>query len=175
MEEKCFPENFAVETMNAAAALATYSQLSANFAKIKDKSALDSAKMVGGNVQHNYETNPTAFGNACTIRLCYAFNASNDLIPFVRDKTISGDYDKNGVKEWYYFRVTDMVSNFLNLRYSRIKISALSSIKRKKGIILFGSCTFSDATGHVDLWNGAAVEGKDYSSRCSDLYFYEIK
>lgn len=97
MKENYFPENFAIETMNVVSSLATYSQLSTNFAKIKDKTPLDSAKMIGGNVQYNFETNPTAFGNACTIRMCYAFNASNDMVPFVRDKTISGDYDKNGI------------------------------------------------------------------------------
>ncbi|KAG4090870.1 hypothetical protein H8356DRAFT_1279355 [Neocallimastix lanati (nom. inval.)] len=53
-----------------------------------------------------------------------------------------------------------------------------SSDFKESGIIVFKVTNFSNATGHVDLYNGKTVEGKDY---CNDsdwnvrIYQYEIK
>ena len=37
----------------------------------------------------------------------------------------------------------------------------------KKRVIVFEDCTFSDATGHLDLYNGNEVEGTGYFDRCN--------
>lgn len=46
-------------------------------------------------------------------------------------------------------------------------------IKGKKGIIIFKNCNWSDASGHVDLFNGEKVEGKAYFTDCGDVELYE--
>lgn len=40
----------------------------------------------------------------------------------------------------------------------------MNEIANKKGIIFFGKC-FTDASGHIDIWNGEKVLGHDYSDR----------
>ena len=55
------------------------------------------------------------------------------------------------------------------------KVKKKEPFEGKKGVIVF-DCNFSDATGHVDLFNGSSVEGKDYSdsSQLVSLGLYEI-
>lgn len=41
----------------------------------------------------------------------------------------------------------------------------------KKGIIVF-DVSFSDATGHADLWNGEKCAYNDYFDRASKVYLW---
>ncbi len=48
-------------------------------------------------------------------------------------------------------------------------------IKGEKGIIIFKNCNWSDASGHVDLFNGEKVKGKAYFTDCGDVELYVLQ
>lgn len=47
-------------------------------------------KKIGGKVYTNYQTNPVAFQNTCTLRMCYGFSRGEIKIPYIRNQTGSG-------------------------------------------------------------------------------------
>ncbi|KXB79951.1 hypothetical protein HMPREF1860_00456 [Prevotella amnii] len=56
--------------------------------------------------------------------------------------------------------------------------SSALDFKGKKGIIIFSGCHWSDATGHIDLFNGKEVEskkGNDYFAPCNTALLYILK
>ena len=135
----------------------TYSTLSSNFSKVKDLPTSAVGKLIGGKVEENIKAG--FFTNACAIRLSYAFNYSGMPISRYDGATSSGKD-----KKWYLYRVTDMLS-FIKLE----------DFKGKKGIIIFRNCNWSDASGHVDLFNGEKVEGKAYFTDCGDVELYVLQ
>ena len=145
-----------------------YEKLSKYFAEVKNKTPSEVCNLIGGKVKLNN------FANVCAVRMSYAFNKAGDKIPHIEGETVSGE----GKKDWYIFRVR-VFKTFLNGRnYNKIssdKQRKLSPFKNKKGIIVF-DVNFKDATGHVDLFNGSFVEGKDYSSEeeLKSITLYEI-
>ena len=146
-----------------------YANLSKYFAEVKDKTPSEVCNLIGGKVKINN------FANVCAVRMSYAFNKAGYKIPYIEDETVSGE----GKKDWYIFRVREF-KNFLNRKnYNTIssdKNKKLTPFANKKGIIVF-DVNFKDATGHVDLFNGSRVEGKDYSSdpNLTSITLYEIK
>ena len=50
-----------------------------------------------------------------------------------------------------------------------IQLLFLGSLSGKRGIIVFEVSSWSDASGHVDLWNGSKVVGSDYGEQASIL------
>lgn len=147
----------------------TYSMLSSNFAKVKDLSTSAVGKLIGGKVEENIKAG--FFTNACAIRLSYAFNNSGVSISSY-DGAVSSGKDK----KWYLYRVTDMV-NFIKQKIggTPIKGNRLEDFKGKKGIIIFKNCNWSDASGHVDLFDGTKVEGKAYFTDCGYVELYVLQ
>lgn len=131
---------------------------------------------MGGKVEYNIQNDPN-FANTCAMRLSYALNQAGYTIPHIVGKTISGDTDGDGVKEWYYYRVSD-ITNFLITTFGQgesYSTDDLSGIQGRTGIICYGDCNFGvDATGHVDLWDGDSVVGKGYDDRCKSVTFWDI-
>lgn len=86
---------------------------------------------------------------------------------------ISGDVDRNGIKEWYFYKVSD-IKNFLDSKIDGTykKIGSMSEIAGKKGIICYGDCNWSEATSHVDVWDGNKVLWADERDYGSDIYIY---
>ncbi|MCM1981745.1 T6SS effector amidase Tae4 family protein [Lyngbya confervoides] len=118
-------------------------------------------KELGGRILYNHEHWPDAFNNTCALRVSRALNYSDAPIPFIPRETISGSD-----KLWYIFRVKDM-EKYLTKKYGAPEIvsegTAILKFLGKKGIIIFDTQgAWSDATGHVDLWNGASCIGKCY-------------
>ena len=145
-----------------------YDNLKKYFAEVKNKSPTEVSNLIGGKVKQN------KFANVCAIRMSYAFNKAGDKIPYIKGETVSGE----GKKDQYIFRVR-VFKDFLNGRnYNKIssdKKLKLSPFKNKKGIIAF-DVDFEDATGHIDLFNGTSVEGKDYNSheKLKSITLYEL-
>lgn len=96
-------------------------------------------------------------------------------ISFVKDQTISGDVNRDGVKEWYYYKMADIKTHIDNITSGTFEKVSKNEIIGKKGIISFGNCDWTDATGHIDVWDGSKVLGDDHSNDCDEIYFLEIK
>ena len=153
-----------------------YQKLSENFAKVKDKRPKDVCEFIGGKVKQNN------FSNVCAVRMSYAFNKAGIKIPYIKDETVSvpnnPNNPNNDKKDWYIFRVRVFKQFLKDKKYNYIasdKKNKLKPFKGKKGVIVF-DCSFTNATGHVDLFNGSYVEGTDYSesSQLNSLGLYEI-
>ena len=147
-----------------------YQKLSQNFAQVKDKGPKEVCEFIGGKVKQNN------FSNVCAVRMSYAFNKAGIKIPYIKDETVS--VPNNGKKDWYIFRVRVFKQFLKDKKYNYIasdKENKLKPFKGKKGVIVF-DCSFTDATGHVDLFNGSYVEGTDYSesNQLKSLGLYEI-
>ena len=55
---------------------------------------------------------------------------------------------------------------------------SVSYLFDKKGVIVFNDCNWSDATGHVDLFNGIQCEyeaANDYFNNCNSELLYTLK
>lgn len=108
-------------------------------------------KKIGGNVHLNIDSG--VFQNACPIRMSYVLNKSNILIPSGKKYAVVSGKDKNQ----YMYRVNDMIQ-FLNETFGKpdvtIKSPKESDFKGKKGIIVFSGSGWSNARGHVTLWDG---------------------
>ncbi len=150
--------------------LLKYQYLSRYFSEVKGLSVKYVGRKIGGKVEVNTEGN--IFKNACALRMSYALIHAGITISRGDGAVSSG---KDG--KWYLYRVEDLVKLIKN----NIKSSPLNStidkykndFKGKKGIIVFSSCGWADATGHIDLFDGAIVEGQEYSM-CADVQLYEI-
>ena len=147
-----------------------YQKLSQNFAQVKDKGPKEVCEFIGGKVKQNN------FSNVCAVRMSYAFNKAGIKIPYIEKETVS--VPNNGKKDWYIFRVRVFKQFLKDKKYNYIasdKENKLKPFKGKKGVIVF-DCSFTDATGHVDLFNGSYVEGTDYSesNQLNSLGLYEI-
>src|SRR5262249_8446818 len=121
--------------------------------------------LIGGHVNADWIT------NTCAIRLSRALNYSGMQIPAHHAglSTVSG---ADGL--WYAYRMQELRA-YLTRTLGQPSISASksrgASIDRsifagKKGIIAF-DIHFSDAAGHLDLWDGKTfihehIAGKDY-------------
>ena len=146
-----------------------YSDLSKNFNSIKPLSTKELGDKIGGKVKVNIDSG--IFKNTCAIRMSYAFNYAGYEFKFNEyGETSSGSDGK-----WYIFRVNNF-KQFLDDKYKKKKneYRDKSKLEGKKGVIVFQDCTFQDASGHVDLYNGNEVEGKGYFDECNIYTLYTI-
>jgi hypothetical protein len=103
------------------------------------------------------------------LRVSRALNYSGVSIPFTAKWTVSGSDGK-----WYFFRVIDL-ERFLRSRFGPPDIEKPRPARPldflgKKGIILFDTRgTWSDATGHSDLWDRATCVKDCYFSQSTDV------
>lgn len=56
-----------------------------------------------------------------------------------------------------------------------LKGNSLEDFRGKQGVIVFADCGWSDASGHIDLFNGKEVESQEYFNRCGKVLLYELK
>ena len=47
-------------------------------------------------------------------------------------------------------------------------------MEKKELYIVFNDCGWNDATGHIDLFDGESVEGKDYSNVAKEIILFEV-
>ncbi len=148
--------------------MVTYSTLSRYFSEVKDLQISALGDKIGGKVKQNIDAG--IFTNGCAIRMSYAFNYAGESISS-NDGAVSSGADG----KWYLYRVADMI-NFVEKTIGGTPITGTSAsdFAGRKGIIIFSNCNFSDATGHVDLFNGSSVEGSDYFGNCRTATLYEL-
>ena len=119
---------------------------------------------IGGNVNAAWIT------NICAIRLSRAFNKSGEDIPrnFKGLNTVRGRDGKR-----YAFRVREF-EKFMTAMFGPPTIKHVykkkggkvpDSIRNTRGIVLFDVRDWSDATGHLTLWDG---------SSCADRCYFEV-
>ncbi len=110
--------------------------------------------LLGGYVEYNIDAG--IFLNTCAIRVSHMLNSCGHTIPYIADQTSSSaNNDKN------IYRVVIM-EDYLTNRYgpAQITSSNKSSFIGEKGILLIHMPgTWSDATGHVALWDGQKTLG----------------
>jgi hypothetical protein len=113
----------------------------------------DVGKKIGGNIQTNIDSG--VFQNACPIRMSYALNKAGVPIPLGKKYAVVSGKDKNQ----YMYRVNDIIT-FLEDTFGKPDTIILapkeSDFIGKKGIIVFSGSGWSNARGHVTLWNGAS-------------------
>lgn len=127
--------------------------------------------MIGGRVLLNHQNQPDKYQNSCALRMSRALNYSGHAIPFEKDVTGSGSD-----KKWYFYTVEN-VSRFIRTTFGapdKTKVTK-ADVTLKKGIILFQTCGWDDATGHVDLWNKAVPGNSAHWGACSDVSFWRFK
>jgi hypothetical protein len=107
---------------------------------------------IGGKVKFNIENR--IFTNACPIRMSYVLNYSGTAIPKPGGKynVVSGADAK-----WYMYRVAEMM-NFLSASFGSpdltVKKPKIADFANRKGILLIRGSGWSDAVGHVTLFDG---------------------
>lgn len=48
------------------------------------------------------------------------------------------------------------------------------AIKGKAGIVRYSDCGWSDATGHIDVWDGTNIRGHTYASKCKKIEVWNV-
>ena len=151
---------FRMNNQEDAMPLPSYTSLEMHFP------AMDAApvkSLLGGNV------NKPWIQNVCVIRVSRALNLSGDTIPIARSglKTLRGSDGRQ-----YAIRVNEF-RQYMRDKYGQPNYisgggSPPASFRGRKGIIIF-EASFSDATGHADLWNGSSCVYKCYWERATKV------
>ncbi|MCG6201201.1 type VI secretion system amidase effector protein Tae4 [Psychromonas antarctica] len=106
---------------------------------------------IGGHVQINIDSG--VFQNACPIRMSYVLNKCGILIPNGGKYAVVSGNDK----KQYMYRVNDMIL-YLEDTFGKpdliINSPKQTDFNDKKGIVVFSGSGWSNAGGHVTLWNG---------------------
>ena len=120
-------------------------------------------ELIGGNV------NATWITNTCAIRMSRAFNYSGHPVPegYPGLKTVRGGDDMR-----YAFRVREMrkwldaslVKPAFDIKKPAGTHFNKATIANIIGVIAF-DIAFSDATGHLDLWDGSIISSENHMSR----------
>ena len=118
------------------------------------------ANVIGGRVADNIN-NPdssTKWVNTCAVRMSYILNYSGLKIKPNGKLTVS-ESDKN----WYYYRVTNLIS-FLISEWGKPESIKYPTVIGRKGIILFQVSGWSNANGHATLFDGNSCYDHCYFS-----------
>jgi Type VI secretion system (T6SS), amidase effector protein 4 len=110
----------------------------------------DVGAKIGGRVKANIDSG--VFQNACPIRMSYVLNYNGVPVPAAGYSVVSGADGK-----WYIFRVHEMMT-FLETTFGKADKTAdsprPSDFSGLKGLIVIKGHGWSNARGHVTLWNG---------------------
>lgn len=146
-----------------------YSQMSKYYPK---GSASQVKRLIGGYVDRD------SIRNTCVVRVSRALNYTDHPIPrnFTGLTTLRGGDNKR-----YAVRVKEF-KKYLSATYGQPDLthenSYLSnliplSFKGKKGIILFEVDSWSNATGHITLWDGSRCINNDcYWNKAKKVYLW---
>lgn len=128
-------------------------------------------KLIGGKV------NASWVKNSCAIRMSRAFNYGAFHIPRIDGLSVVSGEDKL----WYAYRVREVMS-WLKRLWGRpqvvinyaTRIGVPEALLGKKGILAV-EVPFSDATGHITLWNGEkCIDDSDYFDMATRVSLWEI-
>jgi hypothetical protein len=148
------------------AKLPPYSSLKKNFPAVE---AAQVKALIGGNVDADYIT------NCCTIRMSRALNGAGAPIPknYPGMTTVSGADGKRyaiRVKEFRIYLRTTYGAPTLTARGGAVA----DSFRGKQGIIVFDVRIWSDASGHVDLWDGSTCAYHGYWAEAAEVMLWQV-
>ena len=134
---------------------------------------------IGGGVGMDWVT------NTCAIRVSHALNAMGDAIQKTHRHAdgapLKTTYGADGSR--YVYQVSEM-RKYLTEKYGEPTVvhhnpgdggAVPASFNGKQGVILFDVRVWSDATGHVDLWDGQAAAHQAYFDKARSVYLWEIR
>ena len=135
------------------------------------QSSGDVYNLIGGKVYQNYVSDPVKYANSCALRMSRALNYSGAEIPFIKGQTGSGSDGK-----WYFYRVSDLCNYISNRLGWTVDMTGSSAavFANKKGIMLFQDCGWSNATGHLDLWDGNGCGNHCYWNQCNNASLWVL-
>ena len=138
-------------------------------------SAQEAKRTIGGGANAAYIT------NTCVIRLSRSFNYSGNTIPGRRGDEIVTV--RGADRKHYALRVAEF-TRYMKRRYGQPDVSHAypggrggeipGSFRDKQGVIIFDVDSWSDATGHVDLWNGDACRHSAYFHQAAKVMLWEV-
>lgn len=129
--------------------------------------------LIGGRVNQNWIT------NTCVIRVSRALNYAGHPIPgnFSGLLTVRGGDNKHyalRVREFKRYLIAKYGQPDLAHQNPGLSGAVPQSFIGKKGIILFEVSGWSDATGHVTLWNGSRCVNNDcYWDKARSVFLWE--
>lgn len=139
------------------------------YAEVGQSAAPDVYALVGGNVADLHTANPADYSNACALRMSRAFNyggypvPSGTIIPGTNIYRVRG-----GDSKPYILRV-DGVIHFIRHNWGApdrtFQPNETGQLAGLKGLIVIEVQGWSDATGHVTLWDGSTTaDGTTYQN-----------
>lgn len=139
--------------------LPSYSLLEQNYPNFDTKEEV--YDLIGGKVKQN------KFENSCVIRVSRALNYAGQPIK----KSASANVVSGKDKKWYAYRVSEFI-HYMSAEYGHPDIVATppkhspptdkTNFLGKQGIIAFEVDSWSNATGHFDLWDEDKCVHADY-------------
>lgn len=131
------------------------------YTELGSKDVQEAYSIVGGNVAQLRDQNPDAYANACALRMSRAFNYGGFRIPRGTINPNRNIYRAAGADGLpYIMRVNDVIA-FIEFNWGKaehdIVPTEVSTIKGKQGLMVIIVNGWSDASGHVTLWDGAVA------------------
>lgn len=121
---------------------------------------------IGGGLARNI--NVPGFGpngNTCAARMSYALNHSDMPIDLKLVKSLGLNALIGADKKPYLFRVSELrtyLARSLGVTPERVKKDFDTAFAGKQGIVAFSVTGWSDASGHVALWDGSSFKEPKY-------------
>jgi len=121
-------------------------------------------RLVGGRVNLPWIT------NTCTIRMSYAFNRAGSPIPS-KHPALTTVQGADG--HWYAFRVREF-KRWLEHEFKApdVRGTTRSEFEGKRGVMMFDVAGWSDATGHLDVWDGTRAKHAEYWEQAKGVYLW---
>lgn len=126
--------------------------------------------------KHNLPWILSAIRNTCVVRIARAMNYAG--APIVNSGGLNCLKGADG--KWYPFRVSEFIP-YLEKRFGDPDIhtidaspaASLGAVMGHRGIIAFRVSGWSDATGHLDLWNMAMPRYKAYFKEADEVMLWK--
>ena len=140
-------------------------------------------QLVGGQLYANHLANPTAYGNACAIRVSRALNYSGVIIPQISGKTEKGSDNKNYFKNakdlhsWMKktFGTPTNSNHLTGTQGGKNGENFPALLSGKKGIyIMIANYPALFATGHADIINDTDCPGNCWFNPPGGVYTIDI-
>lgn len=119
--------------------------------------------------------------NTCVLRLSRAFNYSGNRVP--RSSTDEILTIRGGDGLHYALRVREF-TRYMKRKYGRPDVehkysapggAVPDSFRGRQGVIIFDVRGWTDATGHVDLWNGTKCRHNGYFHKATTVMLWEVR
>lgn len=144
-----------------------FSDLWAAYSEVGFKAAPQVYELVGGRAFELYQSDSASYANACALRMSRGFNYGGFPVP---SGTIIETYPiyrvRGGDNKVYILRVRDLIK-YIEFNWGApehdLDPADISAISGVKGLIIVKVSGWSDASGHVTLWDGSTTgDGTKY-------------